>query len=117
MRDSLSRCRRTARPRSFRPTLQALDVRLAPAAMAQSFDHVFHVTDGASLQSAVQSANSQSGTSEIILDRAGHYDLTSALSISSNITITGRNSFRPDLYVLEPASGVTDRVVDVTGAH
>ncbi len=106
--------RRPARPATARLLLQVLEDRAVPSA-SPAFDHVYHATDGASLTQAVQTANGQSGTSEIILDRAGNYNLSAALPISGNITITGRTANRASSYIIQPADGVQDRVFNVTG--
>jgi hypothetical protein len=105
-------------PRSFRPAVLLLESRLAPAVMGGAgADHVYSASDGASLAADVQAANGQSGSSQIILTTPGTYSLSSTLNISSNLTITGLQPGRPDLYVLQPGAGVKDRVLDISGGH
>lgn len=94
--------------------VRALEPRWTPSGLAAP-SHVFYVSDGPSLQAAVQSANAESGTSEIILQQVGTYSLTGALNVSGNLIITGANASRPSSYVIEPGTGVVDRVMNVTG--
>lgn len=77
--------------------------------------HVFHATDGASLAAAVAAANKTPGPSEIILDQAGTYNLSAPLTITSNLIITGAKSTAPANYVIQPATGVSGRLVIIAG--
>jgi predicted outer membrane repeat protein len=72
----------------------------------------FHASDGPSLIAAVQAADGMAGSSVIALDQAGKYDLSTPLNITADLTIRGRPG-----AVLEPATGVSDRIINLTGAH
>jgi predicted outer membrane repeat protein len=88
--------------------LQTLERRLVPA--------TFHATDGQSLTAAVQQADAAGGSSLIILDQAGNYDLSAALSVTADITIRGQLG-SPGSFVIEPTAGTTDRLFTVSGVH
>src|SRR5438270_3855059 len=96
--------------RRVRLSVNTLEDRTTPA----GFDHVYHVTDGATLAAAVQTADTQTGASEIVLDRMGTYNVPATLPITADITITGRSLYHPASYIIQPASGVQDRGIDLT---
>ena len=95
---------------TFRPLLDALEARCVPA--------VYRVSDGAALAAAVQAADAKPSTpSVIILEKAGTYSLPASLHIGANLTITAARMNQASSYIITPASGVSDRVIDVTGKH
>src|SRR5262245_6736759 len=83
--------------RCFRPTLDVLESRLAPAVftvntvsdtLAANFTTGQDVSGKVSLHSAVQAANALGGSNTINMP-AGTYDLSGQLNIKNNLTISG----------------------------
>ncbi|HZU37783.1 MAG TPA: hypothetical protein VFA18_17820 [Gemmataceae bacterium] len=113
-RKSKARLRYSERsPARTRLQVRSLEPRCTPSTIA----HTYTVNDGAQLMAAVQTADNQSGTSEIILNTPGTYSLTAPLNIHANIILTSANINSPQSYIIAPATGVQNRLINITGSN